>query len=211
MSQDFSRLAEAVCLDVETTGLDSDCDRIVSLAMLKTNFSALRKTNTLEFEVKKFLFHPEQMIPPDATSIHGIRDEDVYNEPKFAERAEEIRDLLGNLPIVGHNIKFDIDFLNMEFRRSGLKPLVRNETFCTMLKYQEDVLDGRRRGSRLIDAARYFGIEHNNFHDAQFDAFVAGQIAGNFWKRDKKDKLHRNIIALIAIGLLIFFIIEMSS
>ena len=39
-------------------------------------------------------FNPGMPIPPEATAVHGIRDEDISDEPRFARRARSLAALL---------------------------------------------------------------------------------------------------------------------
>jgi DNA polymerase III subunit epsilon len=66
-------------------------------------------------------FNPGIPIPPEASAVHGITDEDVADEPPFAARARSLLELLEPCDLVGFNLRrFDLPMLLAEFRRSGL-------------------------------------------------------------------------------------------
>jgi DNA polymerase-3 subunit epsilon len=102
-----------IAFDLETTGLDIKNDRIVEIALIK-----LRPDETrLE---ACFTINPCMPIPPSATQVHGITDEDVCESPTFAYFAEELESLFDGCDLTGYNIAaFDVPFLAAEFARVG--------------------------------------------------------------------------------------------
>ncbi len=100
-----------VFLDLETTGINIATDRIIEIALLKVHPGGAK-------ESKSYKINPGIPIPPESTKIHGITDEDVANEPKFSEVAQEINTFLGGCDLAGYNSnKFDIPLLIEEFTR----------------------------------------------------------------------------------------------
>ena len=65
-----------VFFDLETTGTNIQNDRIVELSVVKIFPGGER-------QVKTRLINPEMHIPEEASAIHGIKDEDVKDEPTF--------------------------------------------------------------------------------------------------------------------------------
>ena len=183
--QRFTGFDRAVVVDVETTGLVPNVDRIVSVAALKVDFSALRTSDRLQGESFVGLYNPDGPIPEDATRVHGIADADVAGKPKFAEEARDLRSFIGELPLIAHNLKFDRSFLAAEFKRAGVRPLQFNRGLCTMVRFQEDN-GGRRQGSRLEDAAKAMGVpgRKGETHDAEEDAVIAMLVAGGYYRID---------------------------
>ena len=120
----------------------------------------------------------------EASRIHGITDRKIRNAPAFSEIAGELRAFIGTRALIGHNVQFDKRFLSAEFKRAGQKSLHRNRAYCTMRRFQAEI--GRRKGSRLEDAARYFGLEarSDTEHDALEDARIALEIAIMFYAMD---------------------------
>ena len=103
-----------VFFDLEAIGINVMRDRIVEICVVKVMPSG-------EKEVKKRLINPEIPIPPQATEIHGISDEDVKNEPTFKQVSRSFFDFLGSCDLSGFNLlKFDIPLLAQEFKRANL-------------------------------------------------------------------------------------------
>ncbi len=186
----FTGFEEAVVLDTETTGLDPDQDRIVSLALCKVNFSDLRHNpkNLADGLEKEYVFDPGKPIPEGASRVHGIFDKDVEGKPRFDEKSKEIRGFIGKLPVIGHNVSFDKSMLSAELKRAGEKTLSRNKSYCTMTWFQE-YNHGWRKGSTLGNATRWFGLPVGNCHDAMEDTRMAARPAAVFYMVDNKIKV----------------------
>jgi len=103
-----------VFLDLETTGINIASDRIVEIALLKIN------PNGSE-EEKLMRINPEMPIPAFVSTIHGIYDEDVKNEPTFKEVAKNVAHFIEGCDLAGFNSnRFDIPLLAEEFLRAGV-------------------------------------------------------------------------------------------
>lgn len=102
INQNFGHLQEAIVLDVETTGFSPQYDRIVSVAALQVNVS------NPNGEVVPFAsrVNPQRSIPWGAVQVHGITNLDVSAAPTFCDLAPKLHALIGNHPIIGHNIAF---------------------------------------------------------------------------------------------------------
>ncbi|MDP2776054.1 MAG: helicase C-terminal domain-containing protein [Anaerolineales bacterium] len=98
-----------VSLDIETTGLEESRDSIIEVAALK--FNGRRVEN--EFTT---LINPGKHIPDFITGLTGIDDRMVREAPRLLDIAPDLNAFVGDAPILGHNVKFDIGFL----RKAGL-------------------------------------------------------------------------------------------
>ena len=100
--------------DLETTGTNIIHDRIVEVAIIKV----LCNGEKLTFSKR---LNPEKPIPPEASSIHGIYDEDVKQAPNFAMIAKDLATFLQGCNLAGFNIlRFDIPMLVESFLKAGL-------------------------------------------------------------------------------------------
>ena len=104
---DEAQKGEYVCLDCETTGLNPKKDEILSIAAvhIKDNKIIMRK----RFNV---FVKPSKNIDAESIKIHRIRPVDLQNavRPKIA--ILDLIDFIGNKPIVGYYIKFDIAIIS---------------------------------------------------------------------------------------------------
>ncbi|MER3485178.1 MAG: hypothetical protein C4345_03565, partial [Chloroflexota bacterium] len=121
---DAGCLVEFVAVDVETTGLKPLHQRIIEIA-------AIRFRGGKEAERFESLVFPERRVPGYITKLTGITDEMVTAAPRFADIALELERFLGTSLVVGHNVGFDISFLNAELARCG-RPALINERLDVM-------------------------------------------------------------------------------
>ncbi|MGH1363819.1 MAG: helicase C-terminal domain-containing protein [Calditrichia bacterium] len=103
-------LTTFVALDVETTGLDSAIESIIE-------FGAVRYVNGEARDEISLKIHPGKQISEKITRITGITNDDVKDAPKFSDVYEQIVEFIGDDPVVGHNIPFDMGFLENSARR----------------------------------------------------------------------------------------------
>ncbi len=183
----FTGFDEAVVVDVETTGLDPNRDRIVSVAMIHMRFGDLKKNSRLHGDTMDVMVNPQCRIPKAASRVHGITNSDVADLGPFSDVAQQLRDFIGNLPVISHNAAFDKSFLNSEFRRAGVKSLSRNKSYCTMQRYRT-LNHGYWKGSKLDDVAKAMRVKgrKNRTHDATEDAYIVGEISIRFYMLDNQ-------------------------
>lgn len=93
-----------VALDLETTGLDSKTDGITEIGAVRF------RGDQVEAEWQS-LINPGQRIPTFITHLTGITNAMVQDAPPMQAITGELSDFIGNAPILGHNIRFDIGFL----------------------------------------------------------------------------------------------------
>ncbi len=98
-----------VSLDIETTGLDENREAIIEIAAVKFNGRRVED----EFST---LINPGKPIPDFITGLTGIDNAMVKQAPRLRDIAHELTAFVGDAPILGHNVKFDIGFL----RKAGL-------------------------------------------------------------------------------------------
>ena len=104
-------LDEFVAVDLETTGLNVESDLIIEVGATRFDRSGHRET----FQT---FVNPGRLIPIEVQELTGISNDDIAGAPRFSEVREAVRDFIGDLPIVGQNIAFDIAFLEAERVRS---------------------------------------------------------------------------------------------
>lgn len=108
---------EFVILDVETTGLSPlSGDRIVEIGLLKIKDEKI----TARFEA---LVNPGREISYGAFLVNRITQEMLQGAPEVHTILTDVLDFIGGFCLVGHNIKFDLGFLNHELSLAGYSPL----------------------------------------------------------------------------------------
>ena len=99
--------------DLETTGVNPARDRIVEISVLKIHPDGSKDEKTVRV-------NPGMLIPPGATKVHGITDEDVAGLPSFSHYSGSLLEFFDGCDIGGFNaIRFDVPLLVAEFTRAG--------------------------------------------------------------------------------------------
>jgi len=162
-------LEEFVVLDVETTGLQPSRQRIIEIATARFSGGAL--TNRWES-----LCSPGRRVPTYVTKLTGIDDDLLEDAPVFEDIADTVVELLANAIIVGHNIQFDLGFLNSELERAGRSALVNDRLDTLALGTR--LLPGLRKPT-LNALAERLGLSGQTKarHRASPDAELTGMVA----------------------------------
>ncbi|MFD4008252.1 exonuclease domain-containing protein [Brachybacterium paraconglomeratum] len=162
-------------IDVETTGLDPERERVLELAILRAD----EQGRPIDQWVTRF--HPGG--PVRATHIHGITDADVAGAPRFADLAVQIGTALQGLVLVAHNAEFDLAFLRAEFARASL-PMPQVSTYCTLQGSTVYLPHLRRR--TLAECCAALGVTHQQAHSALGDAYAAAGLLERYLAMDRQ-------------------------
>ena len=111
-------------VDVETTGLSANKNRIIEIALVK--IENLKITDKLNY-----LINPQTYIPPFITSLTGIDNDDVIGAPIFSDIVDEVISFIDNTVLTAHNFPFDSAFLNSEFMICG-REFINEHSCCTL-------------------------------------------------------------------------------
>lgn len=145
-------------LDFETTGLDPVNDDIIEVAMV-------RVVNRKPSEWYTRLIKPRAVLTEKVSSITGITYDMVKNKPYIETVIQEILDFIGNSPILGHNVDFDIKFL------AANSPVAITNDTIDNLDYSRCNIFGLPH-YRLNDVAMHLGVENTQHHRALNDCLV---------------------------------------
>lgn len=101
-----------VVVDLETTGLDLQKDRVVSVGALRLAQGRVRLG-----EMFSELVNPGRSIPAESIKIHGIKPDQVAGARKASQVFEDFLAFLGNDILVAHYAGFDLHFINFTMKR----------------------------------------------------------------------------------------------
>jgi len=93
-----------VSLDIETTGLNAEQDEIIEIG-------AVRFKGSRTFETFSALVNPGKPIPYKIQQLTGITPDDVADAPPIEAVLPDLQRFVGDNPVLGHNIGFDLGFL----------------------------------------------------------------------------------------------------
>lgn len=91
-------------LDLETTGLSPQHDKIIEVSVLKVR-------NNMVIDSFSTLCNPQCVIDDFIVSLTGITNDMVRSAPLIEEVILDVLRFIGNDLVVGHNVSFDVNFV----------------------------------------------------------------------------------------------------
>lgn len=153
-----------VVIDLETTWLSSREDEIIEIACIKIERETFKELDRYHCFVK-----PDKPIPSLISQITNIFDRDVEDSKSFEEIAGEVEDFIDGLPIVGHNISFDVGFLRENNIDVTNIPTIDTFFLANFLCFEEKSLN-------LWYLCESFGIKLENAHRAIDDTIATVKV-----------------------------------
>ena len=151
-----------VVLDCETTGLSPHEDAITEIAAIKI-------CGGKEIGTFHTLLNPQQEVPRRISALTGITNENLKDSPTFENIASSLSGFIGNEIIVGHNVVFDLNFINASLERYGFETLT-NRNLDT-LRLAKKIIPGEVSNFKLATLAAYCKSEtlpeHRAFADVK--------------------------------------------
>lgn len=165
-----------VVLDTETTGLSpAEGHRLVEVAAVELINHVPTGRHFHSY------VNPEREMPEEAFRIHGLSDAFLAEQPLFGEIVDELLAFLEDAPLVIHNAKFDMAFLNAELARAGREPLAMSRAVDTLslalrrFPGAPASLDALCRRFGIDNAGR---VKHGALLDSELLAAVYLQLLG---------------------------------
>lgn len=156
-------------LDLETTGATAaDCE-ITEIGAVK--FVGGEPAGTFQT-----LVNPGMEIPPFITVLTGITQAMVIEAPTISEALPAFLEFIGDAVIVGHNVRFDLSFLNAAAERLGYGRLA-NRSVDT-LGLGRRLVRSEVRNLKLSSLAAHFRAPSPPTHRALDDAQATAHV---FW------------------------------
>jgi DNA polymerase-3 subunit epsilon/ATP-dependent DNA helicase DinG len=159
---------EIVALDLETTGLDPSHDSIIEIGAVK--FQEGRVTDTFQS-----LINPHRSLPRNIVALTGITQEEVNGAPPLKQVLPKLERFVGNRAVLGHNVSFDLGFLERQNALRSNLPLDTYELASVMLpavpRYSLGAL------------AAHLGVELVDAHRADKDAEATALVYWALWKQ----------------------------
>lgn len=159
-----------VVLDVETTGLDpTQGHDVIEIGAQKIHGRMV---------VGEFvsLVKPSRPLPADVVAFHaqqGITQDLLDREGKDPDAiVPKLVAFIGDAVIVGHNIQFDLGFINEHLKRIGRPPLT-NQTLDTVEIARRYLL---LASYKLSNVATYLKVPQPSAHRALVDVITTREV-----------------------------------
>ncbi|MFV0556454.1 MAG: PolC-type DNA polymerase III [Lactovum sp.] len=154
-----------IVIDFETTGFSSSKNEIIQLAAVK-------------FEGKKEIARYSQIVKAqrsqlsrEITRLTGISSADLEKAPCIEEVFDDFLFFIKDTLIVGHNIDFDMSFLNYELDRFKKDIFFRTYDTLTKARQQMTFLQNYK-----LSTIKYFFDMPLRSHDALNDCLITARL-----------------------------------
>jgi DNA polymerase III subunit epsilon len=155
-------------VDLEMTGLDVTCDRVIEICIER------RRAGAVETRLESLVRPPKDTA--FGTDVHGIDASMLRDAPPFSDFAPRIAAMLEGAVLVAHGAAWDVAFLEAELARAGVA--------TTIAAYLDTLTLSRRvvfSDSHSLEAlAQRFGIERRLRHRAGDDVRVLSELFQRF-------------------------------
>lgn len=157
-----------VVFDFETTGLDSQQDRIIEIGAEKlVNFEVVDKFSTL--------VHTKVELTPEIQKLTGITPDMLTGQPPIEEVLPRFFDFIDGCLLVAHNAEFDLMMMKAAATRLGYD--MDLPCFCT-LKMARTILP-QLENRKLDTLAQHYGLTFGSRHRSAGDVRVTSEVLRN--------------------------------
>ena len=175
---------EFVIFDVETTGLSSVYDTIIEIGAVK-----MKNGEVLE-RFDKFI-NPHHPLSEQTINLTSITDEMVSAADDEDVVIKQFQDFYGDRPLCGHNVQFDVGFVNAALRRAGLSEIT--QPVVDTLEVSR-LLHPEQNRHTLDSLAKKYNVSLEHHHRANQDAEATGylmyKLLDTFKKKYNEDNLN---------------------
>lgn len=173
-----SQMKPFVVLDIETTGLDENENEIIEIGAIKY------------YESKTYTFHRliklKGKLPKEITNITGITEKMLDKGKNIEISIKELKEFIGQLPIVGYVIDFDMRFINRACTKLQIEKIT-NEVIdlAFYVKKEKPFLDNYKLQTVIKQYKIEKKVPHRALEDAKLELELALKIE-KFVDRMKK-------------------------
>lgn len=161
-------IRDFVAFDVETANGDSGS--VIQMGVAVVRGGEIKDCHSWLCRPPKGLDYFDE----DNIAVHGITAADVASEPPFAEQVAKFIQVVGDMPVVAHNARFDFTALDRACRAEGIE-VPKMSFACTYMWARQ--LQLGLANLKLPTLAKAAGSELENHHDATADAVACAEIA----------------------------------
>lgn len=161
-----------IAIDVETTGLNATCEII--------EVSAIKWVGNEPVEIFTSLCRSNSPIPQEVSKINHITDDMIADAPYFYNILPELQEFISDFPLVGHNIDFDLKFLQRYGVDFGQKRYIFDTLDLAHKNIKKDnggdYSDDRISDYKLGTVCRFLNIDCPIMHRSLCDAYATSLV-----------------------------------
>lgn len=156
-----------VTIDVETTGLDFNNDRIIEI-------SAVKYVNNCEVDSFSYLVNPDMKLSRTIIRITGITNEDLIDKPTIDEVLPKFIHFIEDYTLVAHNASYDFKMITAECNRSRLD-VIKNKIADTLVFAKRYYPKKEVENYKLETFKKYFNLDYQS-HRALADCYTCAYL-----------------------------------
>jgi DNA polymerase III epsilon subunit family exonuclease len=163
-----------VVIDVETTGGSPATASLTEVAAARYRGGELLGTY-------QTFVDPDERIPPFITALTGISDAMVADAPRVGEMLPSLLEFIGGAVLVGHNLAFDLSFLDYALVSTGRDRLANAtvDTLALARRLVRDMVPNCRLGTLAVGLR----LPHQPSHRALTDVLATGDLLHDLLER----------------------------
>ncbi len=163
-----------VVVDVETTGGSPATSSLTEVAAARYRGGEMLGTY-------QTLVRPDEGIPPLITALTGINDAMVFGAPRVGEMLPSFLEFIGGAVLVGHNLRFDLSFIDHALVSTGRDRLgnAAVDTLALARRLVRDVAPNCKLGT----LASILRLPHQPSHRALTDVLATGDLLHTLLER----------------------------
>ena len=165
-------------LDTETTGLDpATGHKIIEIGCVEIINRRVTGKHYHQY------INPQRIIEQSAIEVHGITNEQLADEPLFADIADEFLAFIKGTELIIHNAPFDVGFLNHELQHCGLST---HDTSPNIIDNYASIIDtlmiarkkhpGQRNSLDALCRRYHVDNSQRDLHGALLDAEILADV-----------------------------------
>jgi DNA polymerase-3 subunit epsilon len=166
------RSTPIVVVDLETTGLDPMLDEIISFAAIPVRDGRVRPA-----ELVSTLVRPRRAPPAAGIRIHGLREDDLREQPPLEQRIDLIAGALSGSVLVAHCAWIETRFLGdalAQHDRTLDGPVIDTMTLGAAVLTRKGLACPESPSLEFL--ARALGLPVHRPHHADGDALTTAQL-----------------------------------
>lgn len=162
-SGDILRTTEFVVIDCETTGISPHNDAITEIAAI--SICGGEQTGTFHT-----LINPQQELSRRIIELTSITNEELVSCPTVEQILPSLLEFIGKKIIIGHNVKFDISFINSALVRNSYHVL--DNQYIDTLSVSKKIYNKEVQNFKLGTLARHIKTKNQPTHRAYKDVLA---------------------------------------
>lgn len=154
-----------VVFDIETSGLNPAKDKIIEIG-------AVKYIDNKMVDEFNYLINPKINLEKVIIDVTGLKDNDLIDKPSIEEVLPKFVDFIQDYPLIGHNVSFDIDFINNNLKRIHMDSL-NNKVIDTLFLSRITIYDIKNH--RLKTLKEYLGLNYGS-HRSICDCYTCNEV-----------------------------------